>query len=976
MQQLARIGSVWALLLALIVTPAVWAQDKQASDKLQKATELFAQQEYEAAQETLRGVDREKLGEDDRAGFDLLRQAVVQAIAANEAAKEKLASADRAFAAGNWDAADALYQAVLANEFAKSALKAKAKEQRESVAEKKRLAQAAEPEGVIASPAEPAAPSAEQAEPAPAPAVLPGRRLTPIEEMQLHDRLLWQRAEQQAKDQALKAREAVANRQFSIARQLADQAIQTVEAARTYAEPVALYLAAKDAALRLKQEVADAIEADQRHETDVQRKQIGERIAEARAQFEQQRREKIEQLFNTATQLRKQLKFEEAAEVLRQIIFIDPANAKARDQLEIAEDYASSQVQRSWERDLQKQTRSALVSAEDALIPWDYEVLYPKNWLELTAKRSAAGIGAGSQEEEGELNRKLKEILPEFDFQEAPLENVIEHLQEVQRVNIAVDWDDLTSSGIERDKPVSVQLRGLPFGTVLKEVLAQVGGDRKLSFSITDGLLRIATKDKLDRNKVVLVYDIRDLLVCVPRFNNAATMDPAQALSQGAQGGGGGQQLFQSTQQQRETEANQQRTTDIVQKIMEIIRQTVEPDSWVEAGGGEGSIRELNGQLIIYNTSEAHTQIRGLLDQLRATRALQIAVEARFLNVTSNFLEEFGVDLDFVFNTGTAGYDRGFTPAGQGLVDPFTGGNVLIPRQYSRIGSTAAIPAFGNPMPQVPIAQPYSQAGFVPPNSGLDPHFTEMTPIGAQQNSIGLADPSQLTTGVPGTFAQRVAQPALNIAGSFLDNLQVDFLIRATQANLRSSIVQAPRLVMFNGQRANISVGRSRQYVSSVTPQVAEGAVAVQPVIGNAPSGTVLVVDGTISADRRYVTITVETTQTDEPTFERFEVQRASGNSAGIFILLPDQAFVTINTTVSIPDGGTVLLGGLKQVGEAEVEAGVPILSKIPILKRAFSNRSMVKDTRTLLILMKAKIIIQKEAEEEAFPTFGATGGA
>jgi type II secretory pathway component GspD/PulD (secretin) len=52
----------------------------------------------------------------------------------------------------------------------------------------------------------------------------------------------------------------------------------------------------------------------------------------------------------------------------------------------------------------------------------------------------------------------------------------------------------------------------------------------------------------------------------------------------------------------------------------------------------------------------------------------------------------------------------------------------------------------------------------------------------------------------------------------------------------------------------------------------------------------------------------------------------------------------------------------------------VPILSKIPVLKRAFTNESTVKDTRTLLILVKAKIIIQKEAEDEAFPTFSKTG--
>ena len=87
--------------------------------------------------------------------------------------------------------------------------------------------------------------------------------------------------------------------------------------------------------------------------------------------------------------------------------------------------------------------------------------------------------------------------------------------------------------------------------------------------------------------------------------------------------------------------------------------------------------------------------------------------------------------------------------------------------------------------------------------------------------------------------------------------------------------------------------------------------------------------------------------------------------SAGI-IQLPEVQTTTIKTSVQVPDGGTVLIGGQKLSGEIEIDAGVPILSKIPVLKRAFSNRTIVKDEQTLLILVQPKIIIQEEAEEEA----------
>ena len=88
------------------------------------------------------------------------------------------------------------------------------------------------------------------------------------------------------------------------------------------------------------------------------------------------------------------------------------------------------------------------------------------------------------------------------------------------------------------------------------------------------------------------------------------------------------------------------------------------------------------------------------------------------------------------------------------------------------------------------------------------------------------------------------------------------------------------------------------------------------------------------------------------------------------FVQLPTLSSQRLQTVVSVPDGGTLLVGGQKLASEAEVEAGVPILSKIPILKRAYSSRSKVKDEQTLLIMIKPKILIQSEQEELAFPSF------
>jgi len=83
-------------------------------------------------------------------------------------------------------------------------------------------------------------------------------------------------------------------------------------------------------------------------------------------------------------------------------------------------------------------------------------------------------------------------------------------------------------------------------------------------------------------------------------------------------------------------------------------------------------------------------------------------------------------------------------------------------------------------------------------------------------------------------------------------------------------------------------------------------------------------------------------------------------------IEFPETEVSRIQTRVSMPDGGTLLLGGQKLSAEIEKQAGVPILSKIPIIGRAFANKSVVKDKKVLLVLVKPTIILQEESEAKA----------
>jgi type II secretory pathway component GspD/PulD (secretin) len=85
--------------------------------------------------------------------------------------------------------------------------------------------------------------------------------------------------------------------------------------------------------------------------------------------------------------------------------------------------------------------------------------------------------------------------------------------------------------------------------------------------------------------------------------------------------------------------------------------------------------------------------------------------------------------------------------------------------------------------------------------------------------------------------------------------------------------------------------------------------------------------------------------------------------------MLPQVATNTIQTTVKIPDGGTLLIGGQRTAGEITREMGVPILSKVPIINRLFTNRASSRDEVIILMLIKPTIIISREYEEDYYST-------
>ncbi len=672
---------------------------------------------------------------------------------------------------------------------------------------------------------------------------------------------------------------------------------------------------------------------------------------------------KIDELIIRARAFQAEKRYKEAAQTVEELLFLDPINPTG---LLLRDVYADVQIYVHAD-DLYKQKmkkRADLdIENQESAVPPEHLMEFPSDWPAMSTLRGEPLQMAEPAENRALMAELNERKIPSAVFTDNSLEDAIKFITTVSQKNVDVDWASLEEAGIRKETTVSLNLQNVSMKKLLDRLVEKVSGsDRnsKADWAVVDGVVTVASDTKLRKNKVLVIYDIKDLLIEVPDFRDAPRIDLQQALQASQRGGGGGQSPFRDTGNDQQTQQQQRAKQDRLNEIQNIITTTVDPEGWVSGGGDTGTVQLLanQGSLIIINTTKNHREIQGLLRKLRENRAMQINVECRFLLVNQDFFEQIGFDLDVYINAknNQVRAAQAINPGVQASdFFNFTGQAPGLNRNFpSTFGSTTG--GTGTTPPSVATVNP-----------------TGWSPIGFGSNSLGTAQSIAPKSANWGDTLLSGA-PALGVAGQFLDDVQVDFLIKATQADRRSVQLTAPRLTFTNGQVSNIYVATQTAFVSDLQPIVGDSAVGFQPTVGVVTEGVTLLVEGTITSDRRFVTMTVDGGVSRVNGFANQAVTAIAGgqlvNSASTqsFIQLPQTTVTRVRTTVTVPDQGTLLLGGQRLVTEYEVETGVPVLSKIPILNRFFTNRIESKEEQTLMVLMKPTIIIQNEEEARNFP--------
>ena len=577
------------------------------------------------------------------------------------------------------------------------------------------------------------------------------------------------------------------------------------------------------------------------------------------------------------------------------------------------------------------------------------------------------------------------------------LGDAIDKIRQQTGLNITTDTAALTAEdpAALTKTLVNESLKDLSLRNVLTVLLDKAN----LKFVVENDVIRITTEKRARGKLYTKVFSVMELVTPIPDFALAPHQTLSKALGGGstntpvwADNGNGGKSYSPTgglkqgelvsglmpgvnapgmtggaTLDNRMTPLNDSATlakggrANHSEQLMRLIKGMVKPYSWADEGGaGKLNYYDIGGALVVNQTADVIADVQQLLESLRRLQEVSVSIEIRVMSLSESFFERIGVDFAMNIKTKQRGsqFEQSLT-TGQFAPEPFINSintnNVTV--------------------------------GYNPTQGGFTPDLN--VPI--RTNSYGLGVPP--FGGYPGP-----GNGGLGVGLAFLNDIQVFMFMEAAAGDRRVSTMQAPKVTLFNGQTASVFVGDVSFFTTGLDvvnvggqfvyiPRNTPLPIGITQPIGvqTQVPGVSIAVQAIVSSDRRFVRMNLtptlsSLTSATVPLFPvtAFITPVFEGGSQGVpipftqFFQQPQITEINVQTTVSCPDGGTVVLGGLKTLSEGRNEFGPPVLSQIPYINRLFRNQGIGRETRHIMIMVTPRIIIQSEEELNQTGTVGS----
>ena len=530
------------------------------------------------------------------------------------------------------------------------------------------------------------------------------------------------------------------------------------------------------------------------------------------------------------------------------------------------------------------------------------------------------------------LQGKLNSItIPQVNFSGMELTRVIETLSEL---SVEYDPERIGINIVPLFNPndvnprVNISLRNLNLDRVLQFVTQQVnfaydvGGDA-VTVSPDGGLGDVNTVTEffpISRATVIRLTGFRD-----GGGSSSGPVDPFAAPSSGGSSG---------------PSANEE--VEALQDFFQSAGVNFELSGASLAFDGE--------QLIVTQTRRNLERMRTILRNYNEVK--QVEIEAKFLEVSQNDLEEVG-------------FDWSASGGKQFLVDNDRNGAAILDQ-------------YGNPSYDYARGRQYTSQGRT-----LNDTFTTGTDSSSIRVQTGNA--TQLFPNSPPELSSVIdlassATSLFTASGWSVNGYEVGFALRALSRKTGTDLMSAPKVTVLSGKRASITVAQELRYPESygdIESQVSSGGGGG----GAAAGGSSISITAGTPQDfvtrnvgvEMSVTPNVENDDTIslilEPRVTEFEgfVEYGGPSVAldgnGTVVTVPAGFYQPIfstrelSTEVTIFDGATVVMGGLTRDEVKTVNDKVPILGDLPGVGRLFRSEGETRQKRNLLIFITANLV-------------------
>lgn len=393
-----------------------------------------------------------------------------------------------------------------------------------------------------------------------------------------------------------------------------------------------------------------------------------------------------------------------------------------------------------------------------------------------------------------------------------------------------------------------------------------------------------------------------------------------------------------------------------------------------------------SSSLAVTNTISNLDLVSQIVAVAAETEPVAVVIRTSIIQVNQDNLEELGFDT--ILNTMSLGgsdhlfLSGGSVGNGSSLADQIAGNGVTS-------GNRSGNEAFSS--------------------DGLDSLLTREPPATASgrstTGSAGAVNTSNLSFPSTNSLVEDRAPGAISVTG-VIDNSLQQILLRGFQQKKGVDLMTQPSVVTRSGQNAVIKSVQEFLYpdeyepgevpnnfggngiVDVVTGESAGsgGVTAVTPATPTSfletELGVILEVLPTVSADRRYIEVSIRPRVRDFLGFVNFgspitgsntsvAINLAGLGNAGVdtftttsdigeitpnAILKPLIRSIEANTTVTVLDGSTIVIGGQVRETVEKLDDGTPVLKDLPLIGRYFRSEGISTVKTNLIIMVQVEL--------------------